>query len=47
MKILTIETSKPNVLVRWNLVAHRLGYEDVRLNEDTAYDNTVLDQKHF
>ncbi len=42
-----IETSKPNVLVRWNLVAHRLGYEDVRLKEDTAYDNTVLDQKHF
>ncbi len=26
-----IETSKPNVLVRWNLVAHRLGYEDIRL----------------
>ncbi|MDQ8291633.1 phage tail spike protein, partial [Enterococcus faecium] len=25
-----IETSKPNVLVRWNLVAHRLGYEDIR-----------------
>ncbi|WP_270286197.1 phage tail spike protein [Enterococcus lactis] len=43
----TIETSKPNVLVRWNLVAHRLGYEDVRLKEDTAYDSTVLDQKHF
>ena len=42
-----IETSKPNVLVRWNLVAHRLGYEDVRLKEDAAYDNTVLDQKHF
>lgn len=32
-----IETSKPNVLVRWNLVAHRLGYEDIRLKEDTAY----------
>lgn len=43
----TIETSKPNVLVRWNLVAHRLGYEDVRLKEDTAYDSTVLDQKRF
>ncbi|HGL3112455.1 TPA: phage tail spike protein [Enterococcus faecium] len=42
-----IETSKPNVLVRWNLVAHRLGYEDVRLKEDTAYDSTVLDQKRF
>ncbi|XIO62985.1 phage tail protein [Enterococcus faecium] len=42
-----IETSKPNVLVRWNLVAHRLGYEDIRLKEDTAYDSTVLDQKHF
>ncbi|WP_395520658.1 phage tail spike protein [Enterococcus faecium] len=43
----TIETSKPNVLVRWNLVAHRLGYEDVRLKEDAAYDSTVLDQKRF
>ncbi|WP_395531820.1 phage tail spike protein [Enterococcus lactis] len=42
-----IETSKPNVLVRWNLVAHRLGYEDIRLKEDTAYDSTVLDQKRF
>ncbi|MDV4692218.1 phage tail protein [Enterococcus faecium] len=42
-----IETSKPNVLVRWNLVAHRLGYEGVRLKEDTAYDSTVLDQKRF
>lgn len=42
-----IETSKPNVLVRWNLVAHRLGYEDVRLKEDTVYDSTVLDQKRF
>ncbi|EHS1287191.1 hypothetical protein G3253_00075 [Enterococcus faecium] len=42
-----IETSKPNVLVRWNLVAHRLGYEDIRLKEDTAYDSTALDQKRF
>ncbi|HBH5677244.1 TPA: phage tail protein [Enterococcus faecium] len=42
-----IETSKPNVLVRWNLVAQRLGYEDIRLKEDTAYDSTVLDQKRF
>ncbi|WP_322899780.1 phage tail spike protein [Enterococcus faecium] len=42
-----IETSKPNVLVRWNLVAHRLGYEDIRLKEDTVYDSTVLDQKRF
>lgn len=42
-----IETSKPNVLVRWNLVAHRLGYEDIRLKEDKAYDSTVLDQKRF
>lgn len=42
-----IEISKPNVLVRWNLVAHRLGYEDIRLKEDTAYDSTVLDQKRF
>ncbi|HBI2110545.1 phage tail protein [Enterococcus faecium] len=42
-----IETSKPNVLVRWNLVAHRLGYEGIRLKEDTAYDSTVLDQKRF
>jgi hypothetical protein len=28
-------------------VAHRLGYEDIRLKEDTAYDSTVLDQKRF
>ena len=40
-------TQIQNVLVRWNLVAHRLGYEDIRLKEDTAYDSTVLDQKRF
>lgn len=29
-----IETEKPNVLVRWNLVAHRLDFQDLRLQED-------------
>lgn len=33
-----IETSEPNVLVRWNIVAHRLGYEDVRLKQDGLSD---------
>lgn len=33
-----IETSEPNVLVRWNIVAHRLGYEDVRLKQDELSD---------
>lgn len=33
-----IETSEPNVLVRWNLVAHRLGYEDIRLKKDELSD---------
>ncbi|AFM70834.1 phage tail protein [Enterococcus hirae] len=42
-----IETSEPNVLVRWNIVAHRLGYEDVRLNVDENYDITSHDQKRF
>lgn len=42
-----IETSEPNVLVRWNIVAHRLGYEDVRLNFDENYDITSHDQKRF
>ncbi|EOS7873563.1 phage tail protein [Enterococcus hirae] len=40
-----IETSEPNVLVRWNIVAHRLGYEDVRLKEDELYDKEVLPTK--
>lgn len=42
-----IETSEPNVLVRWNIVAHRLGYEDVRLNVDENYDIASHDQKRF
>lgn len=37
-----IETSEPNVLVRWNIVAHRLGYEDVRLKQDELSDKSFL-----
>ena len=42
-----IETSEPNVLVRWNVIAHRLGYEDIRLTEDIDHDVTYADQVHF
>ncbi len=42
-----IETSEPNVLVRWNVIAHRLGYEDIRLTEDIDHDVTYADQIHF
>lgn len=43
-----IETSKPNVLVRWNLVAHRLDYEHVRLTRDyETAEHGEFDQKHF
>lgn len=42
-----IETSEPNVLVRWNIIAHRLGYEDIRLTEDIDHDVTYADQIHF
>ncbi|MGK4081343.1 phage tail spike protein [Enterococcus hirae] len=37
-----IETSEPNVLVRWNIVAHRLGYEDVRLKQDELSDKSFF-----
>lgn len=40
-----IETSEPNVLVRWNIVAHRLGYEDVRLKEDELSDKDCFPTK--
>lgn len=40
-----IETSKPNVLVRWNLVAHRLGYEDIRLKIAQCLTKNVFKTK--
>lgn len=40
-----IETSEPNVLVRWNIVAKRLGYEHVRLKEDKLSDKDVFPPK--
>jgi phage minor structural protein len=42
-----IETSKPNVLVRWNIIAHRLNFENVRIDADDGFDATVIDQKYF
>lgn len=42
-----IETSEPNILVRWNIVAHRLGFENVRLDKDVDFDKTYADQKRF
>ena len=30
-----IKAEKSDVLIRWNLVAHRLGYQDIRLDIDT------------
>lgn len=40
-----IETSEPNVLVRWNIVAHRLGYENIRLKVDELSDKDVFPTK--
>lgn len=42
-----IETSEPNILVRWNIIAHRKGYEHIRLKQDEGFDKTYADQKHF
>lgn len=40
-----IKTDEPNVLVRWNLVAHRLGYQDVRLDIDEDVHHTRIDKE--
>lgn len=35
-----IQTEEPNVLVRWNIVAHRLDYQGVRLDIDETASNS-------